>query len=79
MVETLNYFGGWTEHANASLPHDGHQDTCSVVVDSPTYPYNSYIHLLGGEEHYRLLVSMQGLSEGREVMDNMSVFLQNHG
>ena len=45
-VETLNYWGGWTEHANARLPNDGLQDACPVVVASPTDPYTSYIHLL---------------------------------
>ena len=47
-VETLNIWGGWREQPNARLPNDGLQDACSVVVSSPTSPYSSYIHLLGG-------------------------------
>jgi len=81
-VETFNLYGGWREHANASLPNDSLQDACSVLVDSPTEPYISFIHLLGGllggKQHYRLLVSHQGLSEGWEAMHDMPVSLQNH-
>ena len=80
-VETMNFWGGWTEQPNARLPNDGLQDACSVVV-SPT----SYIHLLGGQDletswgtntHYRLKIG--DFSEGWEVMPNMPVSLQNHG
>ena len=47
-VETLNYWGRWTEHANACLPNEGLQDAFSMVVASSNDPYTSYIHLLGG-------------------------------
>ena len=71
-VETLNIWGGWREQPNARLPNDGLQDACSVVVSSPTSPYSSYIHLLGGQDletslgtntHYRLKI-IDGFSEG---------------